>query len=153
MNDTAFYQQLQTANKNLPRRGLGKVRTVTLNRRDRLNGTLSYPARRPRTSPSISIPSKTPRRLASKSIPLRNVYSVRVIHSAAHKALQSQSGSDKLELLPITMAHRHTGLLLTIGAQRRNNQPPLTFSLLSSRYGICPQRPVGSAVYSYSCYY
>ena len=100
MNDTAFSQQPKTANKKSPRRGRGEARAVTLNKRDRLNATLSYPYRRPGISPSISIKSKTPGRAASKSISFSNMYSVREINSVARAASQSQSdGSDKLDII------------------------------------------------------
>ena len=151
MNDTAFSQQTQTANKKSSWRGCGEARNVTLNRCDRLNTTLRYPARKPKKSSSISITIKTPQQTASKSIALRNVYSIRAIHSAACAASQIQSGSDKLETIAQKKGPYMQVLLSTTGAHRRNNQPPLPYSLLSRRNGLYPQRPVGSTVHSYRC--
>ena len=122
---------------------------LTLNERNRLNTTLSYPARRPGTSPYISILSNTLRRAASESISLRNMYSIREIHSAARTVLESQSdGSDKLETIDQnkgpyiyrTVAHNRV--------DRRNKKPALSCLLQSRSIGLCPQRPVRSAVYS-----
>ena len=149
MNDTAFSQQPQTANKKSRQRGCGEARAVTMNKRDRLYAMLSYPAQRPRTSPSISIPSNTPQRAASESISLRNVYSVSAIHSAACAASQSQSdGSDKLETIAQTKGPYTYRTVACNRVDRRNNQPKLPYSLLSRRIGLCPQRPVWSAAYS-----
>ena len=149
MNDTAFSQQPQTANKKSPRCGRGEACDVALNKRNRLNSTLSYPAQRPGTSPSISIPRKTPRRVLYESISLRNMYSIRAIHSAACAASQSQSdGYDKLDTIAQNKGPYTYRTVAHNRADRRKNQPVLPCSLQSRRIGLFPQRPVRSTAYS-----
>ena len=111
---------------------------------------LSYPAQRPGTSPSISIPSKTPRPEASKSISLTNMNSVRAIQSAACAASQSRSiGSNKLETISQNKVPYTYRTVAHNRANRRKNQPALPGSLQRRRIGICPQRPVWSAAYTW----
>ena len=149
MNETAFSQQTQTANKKSPRRGHGKARAVTLNKSNRLNAMLSYLARRPGTSPFISIPSKTPRHAALKSISLTNMNSVRAIQSATRAASQSHiSGYDKLETFAQNKGPYTYRTVTHTRTNRCNNQPALPCLLQRRCIGLCPHQPVWSDAYS-----